>query len=130
MRIMFRVAACAVLSAAGFVSIPLPPAMAAGPVPAAALYADIPAIARIDVDWRWYGYRPDDDDFYYPPEYYLPPPPVDVYPDPPPAVVYEPPVYGWSSVPLAPSSCGKYRYWNGDRCADARDDPPDLGPRW
>ena len=50
-------------------------------------------------------------------------------PPPPPVAVYEPPVYGWISPPR-PSNCGKYRYWNGERCADARFDPPYVGPRW
>jgi hypothetical protein len=72
----------------------------------------------------------DDDDYYYPPEHYLPPPPVvRVVPVPPPVAVYEPPVYGWIAPPR-PSNCGKYRYWNGERCADARYDPPYVGPRW
>lgn len=80
---------------------------------------------------RWY---PLDDDYYDPPAYYpLPPPPPPVYRVPPPAV-YVPPVYGWSDalppLPPAPSSCGKYRYWNGERCADARYEPPYVGPRW
>lgn len=85
---------------------------------------------RIEVGRRWYrGYK---DDFYYPPEYYLPPPPrVRVYRyEPPPVVVYEPPVYGWLALPPPPASCGKYRYWNGERCADARYDPPYIGPLW
>ncbi|MCC7250428.1 hypothetical protein [Hyphomicrobium sp.] len=92
----------------------------AGTLPAAA-FASKSDTALIEVGRRWYrGYR---DDFYYPPEYYLPPPP--------PVVVYEPPVYGWLALPPPPpSSCGKYRYWNGERCADARYDPPYIGPRW
>lgn len=32
-------------------------------------------------------------------------------------------------VPVRPSSCGQYRYWNGDRCVDARYHDPYLGPR-
>lgn len=106
---------------------------AAGPLPAgASLSRGDPA--RIEVGERWYR-DAEDDDFYYPPEYYLPPPPpppARIYravPPPPPAV-YEPPVYGWLALPPAPSSCGKYRYWNGERCADARYDPPYIGPRW
>ncbi len=34
---------------------------------------------------------------------------------------------GW--VWARPANCGEYRYWNGTRCLDARDYPPDLGPR-
>ncbi len=32
-------------------------------------------------------------------------------------------------VPLRPSSCGQYRYWNGNRCVDARYNDPYLGSR-
>ncbi len=33
-------------------------------------------------------------------------------------------------VPLRPASCGQYRYWNGEFCADARSRPPYIFPRW
>lgn len=86
-----------------------------------------------------------DDDYYYRgPSYYVAPAPV--YVAPPPPVVYAPvpsaPVYGYGPprvapapevievVPPRPSSCGKYRYWNGDYCADARYERPYTGPRW
>ena len=59
-----------------------------------------------------------------PPVYYAPrayyPPPV-VYYLPP--VIYYPP-------PARPANCGVYRYWNGEYCADARDEPPYIGPRY
>lgn len=29
-------------------------------------------------------------------------------------------------IPLRPANCGVYRYWNGDRCVDARVVPPDI----
>jgi hypothetical protein len=32
-------------------------------------------------------------------------------------------------VPVRPASCGQYRYWNGDRCVDARYHNPYVGPR-
>ena len=32
-------------------------------------------------------------------------------------------------VPARPTSCGQYRYWNGERCVDARYNDPYLGPR-
>lgn len=99
---------------------------ASGALPAAALASNRDALP-VNVGGPWY-----DDDYYYPPEYYLPPPPppVRIYRyAPPPVVVYEPPVYGWLAPPR-PSNCGKYRYWNGERCADARYDPPYTGPRW
>ncbi len=46
---------------------------------------------------------------------------------PTPPVYYEPPVV---YVPPRPVSCGQYRFWNGDYCADARYEKPYLGPRW
>ncbi len=71
--------------------------------------------------------------YYAQPHYYLPP--VAVY-DPRPRVWYShpPPAYYQAPVvalePLRPRSCGKYRYWNGDYCADARYQRPYVGPRW
>jgi hypothetical protein len=32
-----------------------------------------------------------------------------------------PRVYGWT---MRPADCGTFRYWDGVRCADARDEPP------
>jgi hypothetical protein len=32
-------------------------------------------------------------------------------------------------VPLRPSSCGQYHYWNGSACVDARYNTPYLGPK-
>jgi hypothetical protein len=60
---------------------------------------------------------------------------VYVYPDEP--YSYEesapaPPVYQYRSDrsvvlrPVRPANCGEYRYWNGERCVDARDIPPDI----
>lgn len=50
----------------------------------------------------------------------------------PPAVILAPAegpaIFGWHA--LRPLSCGEYRYWNGIECLDARDVPPDIGPRW
>ncbi|HEX2841610.1 hypothetical protein [Hyphomicrobium sp.] len=100
-------------------------------LPATAGAASKHETATVEVGDRWYRDY-EDDDYYYPPEYYLPPPPPPppvARVVPPPAAVYEPPVYGWISPPR-PSNCGKYRYWNGERCADARFDPPYVGPRW
>jgi hypothetical protein len=102
-------------------------AAAAATLPARALASNADA-APVAIGDRW-DRDLDDDDYYYPPEYYLPPPPVVEVVPAPPVAVYEPPVYGWIA-PLRPASCGKYRYWNGERCADARDDPPYIGPRW
>ena len=38
-----------------------------------------------------------------------------------PAVIFLP--------PPRPASCGQYRYWNGERCVDARYNTPYIGPR-
>jgi hypothetical protein len=35
---------------------------------------------------------------------------------------------GMVIVPLRPTSCGQYRYWNGVACVDARYHDPYLGP--
>jgi hypothetical protein len=57
---------------------------------------------------------------------YAGPPPYQYAP--PPALWYaSPPVM---LMPVRPASCGRYHYWNGERCADARYDPPYVGPRW
>jgi hypothetical protein len=39
---------------------------------------------------------------------------------------YEAPVYGWSYMVPARPSCGVFRYWDGEKCLDARDVPPNL----
>jgi len=96
-------------------------------VPAPALHMET---ASIPIGERWYRDVYDDDDYDDPPEYYLPPPPPVVRVVPAPHVmVYETPVYRWLAPPR-PSNCGKYRYWNGEYCADARYEPPYTGPRW
>jgi hypothetical protein len=126
MRTVSRPSAFGLLIAVGVMSGTA--AATAVPLPARAL-ASASHAAPIEIGDRWYRDLDDDDDYYYPPEYYLPPPPMVRVVPPPPVAVYEPPVYGWLA-PLRPSNCGKYRYWNGERCADARYDPPYIGPRW
>ena len=68
---------------------------------------------------------------------------VDEFDDPS-AGYYAPPVYRYVRPPEPyfdtrvyelippprPANCGEYRYWNGEYCADARDHPPYVGPRW
>ncbi len=44
---------------------------------------------------------------------------------PPPAL--NPPIV--AIVPVRPVSCGEYRYWDGERCVDARYNNPYVGPR-
>jgi hypothetical protein len=93
--------------------------VAAQPIPALSLsHPAAMAIERIGYwkrNWRRYGYGPGvvvpgadvDVD-------------VDVDTDAPAVVVLPPP---------RPASCGQYRYWNGDRCIDARYHDPYLGPK-
>ena len=49
-----------------------------------------------------------------------------VVPVVPPAVAGEPVIV---VPPPRPTSCGEYRYWNGQNCVDARYNRPYLGPR-
>jgi hypothetical protein len=70
---------------------------------------------------------------YGPPRYYAQPPAPYYAPQsygyqPPPVADYAPPGPAW--LPPRPSNCGEYRYWNGQYCADARYEPPYVGPRW
>ncbi len=138
--LMSLVAAGGVLCIAG-------PTNAAPSLPAAA-FASKDNAALVDVRHRRHrSFKDDDYDdggvYYVPPEpariYRVPPfaPPVVEYRRPlpyPPLTVYRPPVDGWQvapwGLPPRPASCGKYRYWDGEGCADARYHPPYLGPRW
>jgi hypothetical protein len=125
------------LIAAASLSLHSESALAASIPAALAFGVDAGITGPIQVGDRWYPL----DDYDYPPEYY-PPPPAYYRPPPPPERFYrapplpppqeyEPPVYGWSyAPPPQPSSCGVYRFWNGERCADARDELPYIGPRW
>jgi hypothetical protein len=91
-----------------------------------------PAYHRYVGDYGYYYYAPYPSRRLYPPSIYYAPP---RYYEPPPVRYYSrrvyeyaPPVYGWE--PARPSSCGRYRYWNGEYCADARRERPYLGPKW
>lgn len=44
-----------------------------------------------------------------------------------PPAAYEPSLV--EVPPPRPTSCGEFRYWNGEYCADARDERPYLGPK-
>lgn len=89
----------------------------------------------LKVGYRNAGDYHDDYDYYehVPPSYYAP----RVYGyvqrygyGPPPPAVYPPLFfYDWGPPPR-PASCGKYRYWDGEACVDARFRPPYVGPRW
>ncbi|MFZ4809639.1 MAG: hypothetical protein ACOYLQ_20480 [Hyphomicrobiaceae bacterium] len=92
-------------------------------------------------------YEPPRRRVYVPAPVYVAPPPVVVYPAPvtiypapvrvypPPTVAYPPPLVVYPGNTYAvdgyrPSSCGVYRYWDGDRCVDARRHKPYIGPRY
>ena len=49
---------------------------------------------------------------------------VEIIPGPGEVVIVE----EWIAV--RPANCGQFHYWDGERCADARFDPPYVGPRW
>jgi hypothetical protein len=62
------------------------------------------------------------------------PPPVVVLPDAAPDVDVDVTVPGETPpivaiVPVRPVSCGEYKYWDGERCVDARYNNPYVGPR-
>jgi hypothetical protein len=87
--------------------------------------------------------------YYLDDRYYDAPYPRRVYP---PSIYYAPPRYyerrafpyyspyspraydytapAFADEPPRPTSCGQYRYWNGEYCADARYERPYLGPKW
>lgn len=96
-----------------------PDKASAGPVPAVATWNTAsPAIEKIGYLRRYYrrnGYGPDV-------EVVVPPVVVEEAP----GVLSEPMVM---IVPVRPVSCGQYRYWDGDRCVDARYHNPYIGPR-
>jgi hypothetical protein len=92
----------------------------AGPVPAVSAPVVAQAVIEKTGYWkrRWRnGYGPD---------VVLPDADVDVDVDV--TVPGEtPPVI--AIVPVRPVSCGEYRYWDGERCVDARYNNPYVGPR-
>jgi len=65
----------------------------------------------------------DDDDFDDAP--FAPSRRADPYPPPPDATPFLE-----FLPPPRPANCGEFRYWNGTYCADAREQPPYVGPRW
>jgi hypothetical protein len=74
---------------------------------------------------RYYDDAYGDGPYYSAPHYYAPP----VRYPPPAAAYFDAPVYEWLPPPR-PVNCGEYKYWNGEYCADARYNPPYVGPRW
>lgn len=151
MRTMLR---CSLLAFAVYLPLTLSTisagSSAAGPLSAMRTGVAIDAQAVVPVSDRSYRSYSDDDD--YEDDLDDLPPPRQSYgygyfdrPVVPPAPVYgsygyaarpqsprvydEPPLVQWAPPPR-PSSCGQYRYWDGERCADARWQPPYIGPRW
>jgi hypothetical protein len=90
----------------------------AGPLPDVASAIVAPA-SVIEAGWRrnWRRYGPD---------VVVPDADVDVDVD---VIVpgETPPLI--AIVPVRPASCGQYRYWDGERCVDARYHNPYIGPR-
>ena len=112
---------------------PYPRTYQYAPYPRTYQYAPYPGGYQFSPYARAYNYAPYPrgyDYARYPRAYYYAPP---TYYAPgnygylaPPAAYYAPP----APVPLRPSNCGQYRFWNGQYCADARYQLPYLGPRW
>jgi hypothetical protein len=108
------IAGVAALFASGATAASLPKATpVAGQASSAVIQAQYYPPRRY---WRRYGPGP----------YVVPPvaPVAPVVPVVPPVVVEQPVI-----VPLRPTSCGEFHYWNGVACVDARYNKPYLGPR-
>jgi hypothetical protein len=88
----------------------------AGPSPSAVAAVAAPAPV-LEAGWRRNWRR-------YPPAVVMPDADVEVdviVPNEAPPLI--------AIVPVRPASCGQYRYWDGDRCVDARYNNPYIGPR-
>jgi hypothetical protein len=115
----------AVLIGGGLAATDSPPDVNAGSVPAISAPAAAGALVEQAGDWKRRWRRG-----YYDPEMVIPDAEVevdveaggdvDVEVDAPVVIVLPPP---------RPLSCGEYRYWNGERCVDARYHTPYLGPK-
>jgi hypothetical protein len=93
----------------------------AGPVPGLSAPILAPTLIEKAGNWRRYCRHNDCDG----PDVVLPDVDVDVAaPD---VVIENPPII--VIVPVRPVSCGQYRYWDGERCVDARYNNPYVGPR-
>jgi hypothetical protein len=94
----------------------------AGPLPAVSSPVGVSALV-VEAGWRR--------NWRYGPDVVIPDADVDVDVDvdvTAPAVVTEhPPII--AIVPVRPVSCGEFRYWDGERCVDARYHNPYIGPK-
>jgi hypothetical protein len=109
------------------------PAIAAGfdaslRAAAAGAPSSVVKVGHRDGYWRDRIYYGPQSYYYVPPVVYYPPPPV-VYYAPPPATVVVPVPVPYPVI-VRPSNCGRYHYWTGTYCADARYRRPYVGPRW
>ncbi|HYD15250.1 MAG TPA: hypothetical protein VEA77_02510 [Hyphomicrobium sp.] len=125
MRITSRSVHCGLVTAAILFSpygyAALAAAIPTGVVVSTGQTATSGALGPIQVADRMYrDYRPAADSAPPVRRYRNPDPPT-----PPPAAKTK--VYGWSSRGPRGTDCGQFRYWNGDRCVDARDEPPNVG---
>lgn len=91
------------------------------PYPPAAVYVAPPVYAPAPSYGRVFYYQP-------PVATYDPRPRI--WPSHPPTAFYNYVEQPTEWVPVRPRSCGKYRYWDGEYCADARFQRPYVGPRW
>jgi len=115
----------AVLIGGGLAATVSPPDVNAGSFPAISAPAAAGALVEQAGYWKRRWRRG-----YYDPEMVIPDAEVDVdveaggdvdvEVDAPVVIVLPPP---------RPLSCGEYRYWNGERCVDARYHTPYLGPK-
>ena len=93
---------------------------AAGPLPAVSASILQPTLIEKAGYWKRYCKFNDCDG----PDVVLPDADVDVNVTVP---ALNPPII--AIVPVRPVSCGEYRYWDGERCVDARYNNPYLGRR-
>ncbi len=117
-NILSLVSAC---MAAGFILSVMPSSVMAAPGASLATSTIVPEIIE-KAGWRRRYYRR---------HRYLPPPPAYYAPEGPSYYVPEAPLVDEEVllVPVRPSSCGEFYYWNGEACVDARYYDPYLGPR-
>lgn len=103
--------------AAGLIAAMAATAASAAPVPKLVAASEAPTmVEKADYArryWRRRGYDPDA-----------------VVVEGPPLIVERPPVIVVPMMPPPrPLSCGQYKFWNGERCVDARYNPVNVGPR-
>ena len=106
--------------AAGFIAVIAATAASAAPSPKVLAATAAPTmVEKVDYwrrQWRRRGYDP----------YAVP----NIVVEGAPIIVERPPVVVVPMMPPPrPLSCGQYKFWNGERCIDARYNPVDVGPK-